>query len=205
MEQTITGETPAIIYVLTNLDIPGYARTGIAQNKQEMQRRLWHSKLPNPSEVYFAAKVARPEFVMDRIRDIFDDKSIAAETNLFFVEAHRVASAIQLAADSVVSEPASIKPDRPKRARKSPFDFIMLDIPLGAVLAYRHDRSITCEVVQRKPPFVQFQGSITNLSTATNNIRNTRRKLRGQSASLWIYEGESLLQRRKRLERESPS
>ena len=76
----------------------------------------------------------------------------------------------------------------------------MAKVPIGATLEWADDPSITCTVVDQKNQ-VKYEGEPDTIS-----ISGLARKLKGSVSESgprrWIYEGETLQERRERFERE---
>ncbi len=76
----------------------------------------------------------------------------------------------------------------------------MVEIPLGAVLTFTKDHSITCVVIDHKK--VEFEGETTSLTAAALTIVNrmgyTWTKIAGPQ--YWEYDSETLSGRRNRME-----
>lgn len=84
--------------------------------------------------------------------------------------------------------------------RKSNFTFSAVNIPVGTVLQFADDDTITCTVVDDRK--VQYNGVVTSLSNAAQQVLRLKGKewpsVRGPQ--MWIFEEETLSERRERLE-----
>ena len=187
----------------------GYFQIGMT-TEPSLPLSALHSRFHTPSTCHFAARVTNPAFTMERIREILESSRIHHDgmDDFYTGEPNIAISAIRIATieESTVAiqpsitivpkqEPSPAKPDRPN------IDFTMLDIPLGATLHYSSDPNITCTVTSLKPPLVEMNGLTMHLSAATTQIKGN--KSRWQGPRYWLYQGESLVRRRHRLERES--
>lgn len=83
----------------------------------------------------------------------------------------------------------------PKRQK---FDFEMLDVPRGAILEFKGQEKITCEVACLKPPKVRYGDEIVTLSVAAQKAGRKSYQMRGPD--YWTFQGELLSKRRERLE-----
>ena len=83
----------------------------------------------------------------------------------------------------------------PKRQK---FDFEMLDVPLGAILEFKGQEKITCEVAYLRPPKVRYRDEIVALSVAAQKAGRKTYQMRGPD--YWTFRGELLSKRRERLE-----
>ena len=86
------------------------------------------------------------------------------------------------------------------RERRSRFNFTMVDIPIGAVLRFTRDESLTATVTDAR--HVTFNGQVTSLSEAARQALITKglQWAAVQGPRFWQYEGEILEDRRQRLE-----
>lgn len=84
------------------------------------------------------------------------------------------------------------------RARRAAFNFKMVEILPGAVLTFTRDESVTCTVVDNRR--VLFHEEETSLSAAAQQALDTSRQVQGPL--YWEYEGETLVERRLRMEKE---
>ncbi len=80
------------------------------------------------------------------------------------------------------------------------FQFSKLGIPLGAILTFKNDGRITATVVKGQK--IKLNGKIMSLSAAATQLLR-KRGAKGKTYAgthYWLYEGETLLARRMRLE-----
>ena len=75
----------------------------------------------------------------------------------------------------------------------------MVDIPVGAVLTFSRDEKMTAKVVDNKS--VEFNGTVTSLSASAQKILGYDYGVAG--TDYWVYEGETLDERRRRFEEEN--
>jgi hypothetical protein len=91
-----------------------------------------------------------------------------------------------------------------ERNRRTNFTFSSVNIPIGSVLHFVRDEDITVSVVDDKS--VDFEGEITSLSQSS--IKILVRDFGWKSTQVtgpryWVYENETLSERRLRLENEN--
>lgn len=77
-------------------------------------------------------------------------------------------------------------------------DLEMIGIPLGAVLTHADRPSETCVVVQLSPPRVVFRWEVLSLTDAATKAYDG--KYEAKTVAVWLYNGESLQDRRNRFE-----
>ena len=207
--ETTSQPQPAtqIVYVLQNPAMPGYVKIGKTDNLAQRMRSLFDTPVPVPFICFYAARVENSAKVETQLFEIFGDKRSHPKREFFEVEPHRVAAAIKLAeiedvTASVATDVSASKEDaesltRAKNKAKK-FNFEMLDIPVGAELQFVKDHNSVCIVVRQKPPRVEFRGDEMALSKAAQELLNYSWGVQG--SLYWEYEGETLEERRERIE-----
>ena len=81
--------------------------------------------------------------------------------------------------------------------KKANLTFDMVEIPVGAKLQFVDNPQIECEVIDNKR--VLFKGRSSTLSGSATELKGTTHGVRG--SLFWVYEGETIQQRRERLEK----
>lgn len=84
------------------------------------------------------------------------------------------------------------------RKKRSIFNFSMVDIPVGAELVFSRDENIKAMVVDNRS--IEYNGEITSLSSSAQKILGYVYGVAG--TDYWMYEGETLDERRRRFEEE---
>ena len=207
--ETTSQPQPAtqVIYVLQNPAMPGYVKIGRTTDLARRMRDLFDTSVPVPFNCFYAARVENSDKVETSLFEIFGDKRAHPKREFFEVEPHRVAAAIKLveiedvtasvAADDSASKEDSASLNRAiTKAEK--FNFEMLNIPVGTELQFVRDHGIVCKVVSERPPRVNFQGVEMALSKAAQEVLNYSSSVQG--SQYWEYEGETLQERRTRIE-----
>ena len=87
---------------------------------------------------------------------------------------------------------------RRDRERRAAFNFEMVGVPIGAELSFERDENVICRVVDGRT--VEYSGQITSLSNAAQQALGVEYSVQGPI--YWMYEGETLDERRRRLENE---
>lgn len=85
-------------------------------------------------------------------------------------------------------------------SKRPPSNFEMLDIPVGAILTFKNQDDINCEVTKQVPPQVRYKGNVISVTEAAKRARGNDGEINGNL--WWKYEGELLTDRRKRMEEE---
>lgn len=97
---------------------------------------------------------------------------------------------------------ASIDTTVQNKERKANATFSMLDIPIGAKLTFQGDSEIECEIANGQTG-VTYEGTEYTLSALATQLKGTPYYVQGLRH--WVYEEETLLQRRDRmLEQQGP-
>lgn len=197
-----------IIYVLINEAMPGYVKIGMTNNDLEGRiRALDTTSVPLPFECFYAARVANAREVEQRLHDAFLDHRVRSNREFFEITPDRVVSALKLAEienvtpgrDFVETEEDQKALDE-ARERRAVFNFKMVDIPVGAQLQFIDNESKVATVIQQNGQYtIEFDGEHTSPSAAAKKIRGTSYPLQG--TLYWMYEGETLDERRRRMER----
>ncbi len=87
--------------------------------------------------------------------------------------------------------------------RRPPFRFSLADIPIGAELQFIRDEKMVCKVINDRT--VEFLGERKSLSAAASELlsKSGRKSTQVQGPIYWLYEGETLEERRQRIEVEA--
>ncbi len=201
-------EGTEIIYILTNEAMPGYVKVGKTNGSlEERMRQLDTTALPLPFECFYAARVETRKIVEQRLHDAFADHRVRSNREFFEIAPERVASALRMVEledvtpreDYVETEEDRAALNEAKR-RRSIFNFKMVDIPEGAILTFVRNRDITCKVMDNRT--VEFNGERMSLSESARRtfVEMGYNWKAVQGPLYWEYEGETLEERRKRIE-----
>jgi len=201
-----------IVYILTNPVLPDLIKIGKTANLEERLRSLSsHAGVPVPFECYYACEVADSRDVERRLHGAFRDHRINPKREFFRINPERVQMILEaLSLNDVtptmdmVEDEEDIETMRRAKARRPVFKFSTVDVPIGTILHFIKDESVTCTVVDDKR--VNFEGSITSLSDAARTMlhRHGGKLTAAQGPLYWIYENETLTERRLRMESEDP-
>lgn len=194
-----------IIYILINEAMPGYVKIGRTTNLEQRIRSLDTTSVPLPFECFYACTVKDADFVEKQLHDAFLDHRVRSSREFFEISPERVASALKIA------EIENVTPGRDyvesqedqqalnqARTRRAVFNFEMAKIPVGAELTYINDENIHAKVVDKR--LIEFNGEITSPSASAQQLLGYDYQVQG--TVYWMYEGETLDERRRRLENE---
>ena len=205
-------EKNGIVYLLTNPAMPDLVKIGRTENNLENRiRDLSRSPgIPIPFQVIRASKVVDCVEVESLLHIAFGDHRINPKREFFRVNPERVIAAMKLAEVKNVTPGSDYVEDdkeqqilNREQARKESFRFSMVDIKPGAVLSFIEDESIECMVHDDRK--VLFEERIISLSESAKILLNRNFGHSTSSArgpDYWIYENESLSERRVRMEGE---
>ncbi|MEL7460084.1 MAG: GIY-YIG nuclease family protein [Pseudomonadota bacterium] len=197
-----------VIYILTNEAMPGLVKVG--KTRADLLGRikaLDTTGVPLPFECFFAAEVADCDVAEKLLHDAFDDHRVRKNREFFEIAPERISSALKLAAIrevtptlSVVTEPDDAAAVSKAKERRSRFNFRLVDVPVGAVLTHSKTDEETCVVKDHRT--VIYDDEEMSLSQSAlivfNKLGYNWSAVSGPES--WYFEGESLDERRRRLE-----
>ena len=199
---------PEIVYLLTNPTMPDLVKIGRTTDLEARLRQLsTHSGVPVPFECFYACEVANSVKVEKALHDAFGDHRVNSRREFFRLNPDRAVAILELVAikdatliDEVAEDQAELDALHREQTRREQFRFSMVDIAPGSVLTFSKDELITATVVDDKR--INFQGEVTSTSAAaTKLLHRIGWTLRAAQGPLyWVYEGETLAERRIRLE-----
>lgn len=196
------------IYILTNEAMPGYVKIGKTNNNLEQRIRELSAStsVPLPFTVFYACTVKNAQFVEHQLHDAFDDNRVNPKREFFRVAPERVVAALKLAEIENVTPKRDIvetKEDQEAldaaRKIRSRFNFEMVKIPVGAELYFSRDENIKAKVIDTHAAnSIELNGKKTSLSRSAQAILGYQYGVAG--TDYWMYEGETLDERRRKLE-----
>lgn len=196
-----------IIYILINEAMPGYVKIGRTTNLNQRLKSLYRTQVPLPFEVFYACTVENGTEVERWLFDIFEDRRVSKDREFFEVSPERVAAALRAKAiEEVTPKETYVESDEDRAAlakaqtRRAVFNFKMVDIPVGAELTFSRDENVKARVIDSR--HIEFDGETVSLSVAADKaLRQMGIEWASvQGPAYWIYEGETLDERRRRFE-----
>lgn len=199
------------IYVLTNPTMPNLVKIGRTTDLASRLRSLSSATgVPVPFECFFVCEVSDSLKVEKALHEAFGDHRINEKREFFRINPNRAVAILELVAINNVTLPAAVA-DTPEelealhreQVRREVFRFRLADVPVGAVITFSKDSSVTATVVDDKR--IDFEGNVTSTSAAAQIILNRMgwNWSAAQGPLYWDYEGESLSERRIRIEDEN--
>jgi hypothetical protein len=187
--------------------MPWYVKIGKTTTSLEQRLRELSSStsIPLPFTCFYACIVENCDFVEKQLHNAFGDNRINPRREFFCIDPGRIVAALKLASIEEVTIKKDIvdsKEDQQAldavREKLSVFNFDMVNIPIGAELTFSRDENIKAYVISNR--WINFHQTETSLSEAARQILWYARKPQG--TQYWMYEGETLSERRMRMEQQ---
>ena len=192
-----------IIYILINEAMPGYVKIGKTSNLEQRIRSLDTTGVPLPFECFYACEVKDATFVERQLFDAFMDHRIRSSREFFEIAPERAVAILKLVEIENITPKKDFVESREDqqalnqaRTNRAVFNFSMVDISVGAELIFSRNKNIKAKVVDNRS--IEFNGKITSLSKSAQKILGYNYGIAG--TDYWMYEGETLDERRKRFE-----
>ena len=194
-----------IVYILMNESMQGYIKIGRTNDLEQRIRSLDTTSVPLPFECFYACTVKDAGFVEKQLHEAFEDSRVRNNREFFEISPGRATAALKLAEledvtpgkDFVESENDQLALNK-ARARRSNFNFKTADIPVDSIITFIRDGNIKARVVDNN--HIELDGKITTLSASARSLLGAKWSACG--TSYWVYEGEILDDRRRRIESE---
>ena len=198
-----------IIYILTNPSMPGLIKIGVTSNLEERIRSLSsHSGVAIPFECFFAFEVENAEIIEAKIHKGLEDFRVNAKREFFRIDPIKAQSLIEVAdgiditpIDDIVEDQNDREVLNRERQRMSVFRFSKAEITPGIQLTFSRNPEITATVIDDRQ--IEFEGQITSLSNAASVILQRdfgANFTQTTGPKYWCVDGETLWERRLRLE-----
>ncbi len=200
-----------IVYILINEAMPGYVKIGITDDLNRRIMELSRTSVPVPFECFFAKKVKDSRDIEKKMHATFakDRVDSGAGREFFMIPPEQAAAALSMVdGEDIIQHDDSINTEQEKialaevRSRRPVFNFTNVGITSGSTLNFYLDESITCTVFDARK--VKFNEDVVSLSDAAMQVLKTK-GLNWKAVSgpgIWMFEGETLDDRRKRMEQE---
>ncbi len=202
-----------IVYILSNPAMPNYIKLGqtAGDSEDDVKRRMKElaqpTGVPRAFDCEYAAVVDDYQHIEQQILYALDHFRVNPKREfLEGLDPIRVKAILKLhelkevtpGADAASPEDPDDEERPPKRRER--FTFSMVGIPVGAILHWADDSAVTCEVLDEKTT-VQYEGENYTISPLAQKLKRWKRMPSG--TPYWVYEGETLQERRDRLEQEA--
>ena len=195
-----------IVYILINEAMPDCIKIGKTTDIERRIRELDNTSVPLPFECFYACTVKDMNFVEKQLHKAFASQRIRNSREFFKLSPIQALAALELVTIKDITpniDFVATKDDQTAlnkaRDRRPNFSFKMLDIPIGSELTFILDDTVTATVVDNK--YIKLGKEILSTSGAAHKFLPT--DSRSVCGTLyWLYEGETLNERRIRLESE---
>ena len=158
-----------------------------------------------PFECYYACEVGNAKDEENWLHSIFSDRRVRDEREFFKIDPERVVAAVRRIQKKDVTpkdfvnvtkeEESELEGAKEIRAR---FDFANYKIPIGSTIVFSRDNSVKAKVLENNR--IEFDGNATSLSESAQNLLGYKRGVAG--TLYWMYEDETLDERRQRMDSE---
>lgn len=204
-----------IVYILTNPAFPDLIKIGRTENLEKRIRDLSSpTGVPAPFECYFACEVAdgKDLEIESLFRSEFDKDRFSRKREFYEIDPERAKRMLNLMGEDVTpntditEDHDDVETLKRARARKPVFRFSMVDIPDGAELTFIDNEIITCQVAGDRK--VRFKNEEMSLNQVTKHIlkeHSGRNSGEVRGPSHWLFKGETLTERRMRMEQSDDS
>ena len=194
-----------IIYILINEAMPGMCKIGQTSDLDGRIKTLYQgiTGIPLPFECFYAARVRNMKEVEDALHEAFEDYRVNPNREFFTIAPEKVRAVLKvMALEDVTPRKIFVEKKEERvaldKARKNRerFNFNMVKIPIGAELYFSRDENKKAKVIDNRS--IMFNGEAVSLSTSAQKILGVNYGVAG--TDYWMYEGETLDERRKRFE-----
>lgn len=195
-----------IVYILTNESMPGYVKIGRTQNIERRLKELYSTPVPLPFECHYACEVENSKDTEDWLFRIFKKWRVSNDREFFKIEPEGAVEALKIKAiREVTPKKQYVESESDRKAlekakeRRSRFNFDLVQIPVGAELYFSRDKNIKSRVIDTHSVYsIEFNGEKSSLSFSAQNILGYKYGVAG--TDYWMYEDETLDERRRRFE-----
>lgn len=201
---------PEIVYVLTNEAMPGLVKIGLTNDSVEarLTQLSSHTGVPLAFECYFAAEVKDGARIEKTLHLLFAEARINPKREFFRLDPEKVVLAISIGEfKEITPGNAQVEPEEQEalekvKARRPRIRLDAIGIKPGDVLSLTRDETIQATVAPDGK--VVYEGELLSPSAAALKALH---KLGYQTPAAsgsehWTFEGETLDERRRRLEAE---
>ena len=196
-----------IVYVLTNPAMPGYVKIGKTRNLPSRLKNLDKTNLPLPFKCVYAIEVGHYDRIEQLAHLAFSHARSRSTREFFEIDEQQVISALMISGGKEVTPGKDTAEDQESLfalekaiERRSRFKFSMIDLKKGDVISYIKMPGVFATV--QSETTIMFEGDEVSIFQATMSLLNRQgifwKSVQGQQ--YWDYEGETLSQRRRRME-----
>jgi T5orf172 domain len=161
-------------YILSNAAMPDHVKIGMTKQDDVATRikQLDNTSIPVPFELVFAARVPDCRKLERTLHFVFGEKRSRTNREFFTIKPDLAKAIIELVAineielsDAEQSIDANKREEiQELRKRREVRTFESLNIPIGSILTFLKDDTVTCKVVE--PRKVEFKGQVMSPSSS---------------------------------------
>jgi hypothetical protein len=200
----------SIVYIFTNEAMPGLVKIGRTKNLKQRLQQQDTTSIPLPFRCEFAARVTDADATEKLLHHAFGDRRVRDNREFFEIEPSRVIAAVKLTGgeevtpsdDIAADEEGIIALEKPAR-RKASVNFEMIGLSSGTEIYFADDESITATVSSKWTIFFEGQEMSMSASALAVHHRRGRTWKAVNGANYWAYDGETVNERRNRLDLEA--
>jgi hypothetical protein len=199
-----------IVYVLTNEAMPGLVKIGFTDDAVESRiaNLSTATGVPLPFECYYAVQVDNMKRVEELLHQLFAEHRVNPRREFFRIDPEKVVLALNIGnfkeitpvqTEGDAEEQAALAKMKSRRPRLS---LAAIGIYPGAILTFSRYESHTAKVIEGNK--VELNGEEMSLSGAALKILQLLnfKTPAASGSAYWMFEGELLDERRRRLEAE---
>lgn len=195
-----------IIYIFTNEAMPGYIKIGFTNNSvEERLKQLDRTGVPLPFEIYYACEVENAREDEKWLHNIFSDKRVRDGREFFRMDPEKVIIALKRIQKKDITPTFSLtatesekKEIGEKKKIRSRFDFKTYGISIGSEIYFSRDESIKAKVLPNNS--IELHGEEISISKSAKKLLGYKKPVAG--TLYWMYEDETLDERRRRIDNE---
>ena len=201
---------PEIVYVLTNEAMPGLVKIGLTNDSVEarLTQLSSYTGVPLAFECYFAAEVKDGARIERTLHQLFAEARINPKREFFRLDPEKVVLAISIGEfKEITPGKAQVEPEEEEalekvKARRPRIRLDAIGIKPGDVLSFSRDESI--QAIVATDGKVQYEGELLSPSAAALKALHKLgyQKPTASGSEFWMFGGETLDERRRRLEAE---
>ena len=201
-----------IVYVLSNPAMEGYLKIGRTQGNTPndvitRMQALDGTPVPLPFDCEYAAVVEDYERVELALHKAFGENRVRENREFFEgIPPFRVKAVLELLEhEDVTPDPSETYEgiDSGKIRKRPAFKMSQAGIPEGSVLEWAADPERTCTVITNNR--VEYEGKEYPISELTATLKGWKNKYAPYPSQYWIFNGQTLHERRENLEAEEAS
>lgn len=199
-----------IVYVMGNPAIPDMVKIGKTKNLTDRMRSLYSTGVPLPFRCVYAKQVEDMDYVEDKLHNAFASRRVNEKREFFriledeLIHFFYLIPGIDCTPDKEVFESKEDEVAFEKASKLGErFNFSLVGLPSGTILYFLKNENITCKIISKTE--VEFEGENHSLSSAgviaIQQCGYKWNKIAGPK--FWKFEGETMFDRRERLEDDS--